>query len=42
MDSDVEALLAEFEEPSCYREAADHQEWIEAMDKEMSIEKNRT
>jgi hypothetical protein len=43
MDSDVEALLAEADEPSCYGEAAGHQEWMEAMDKEMqSIEKNRT
>jgi hypothetical protein len=24
VDSDVEALLAETEEPTCYREAADH------------------
>ena len=28
MDSDVEALLAETEEPSCYRETVDHQEWV--------------
>jgi len=42
-DSDVEAMLLEVEEPSCYREAADHQDWIVAMDLEMqSIEKNRT
>jgi len=42
-DSDVEAMLAEVEEPSCYREAADHQDWIVAMDLEMqSIEKNKT
>jgi hypothetical protein len=35
MDSDVEALLAETEESSCYREAADHQDWVDAMNKEM-------
>jgi hypothetical protein len=43
VDSDVEALLAETEEPTCYKEAADHQEWIKAIDKEMqSIIKNET
>jgi hypothetical protein len=42
-DTDVQALLVETGEPSCYREAADYQEWIDAMDKEMeSIEKNKT
>ena len=35
MDSDVEALLAEIEEPSCYREATSHQEWVDTMNKEM-------
>lgn len=43
MDSDVEALLIEVDEPSCYREPAIHQDWVEAMDKKMqSIEKNKT
>lgn len=43
MDSDVEALLTESDEPTCYTEAAIHQEWVEAMDREMqSIEKNKT
>jgi len=43
MDSNVEALLAEIEEPSSYREATENQDWVEAMNKEMqSIEKNRT
>jgi hypothetical protein len=42
-DSDVEALLIEVDEPTKYSEAACHQEWIEAMNKEIqSIEKNRT
>jgi hypothetical protein len=31
----VEALLAETEEPTNYIEAVVHQEWIDAMDKEM-------
>jgi len=35
MDLDVEALLAETEEPSCYREATSHQEWVDTMNKEM-------
>lgn len=39
----VEALLAETEEPTNYKEAAVHQDWIDAMDKEMqSILKNET
>jgi hypothetical protein len=39
----VEALLAETEEPTNYKEAVVHQEWIDAMDKEMqSILKNET
>lgn len=43
MDENVEALQAEIEEPSCFREAAESQDWIDAMDKEMqSIEKNKT
>jgi hypothetical protein len=43
VDSNVEALLVETEEPTCYKEAADHQEWIKAIDKEMqSIIKNET
>jgi len=43
VDSDVEALLIEADEPTKYSEAACHQEWIEAMNKEIqSIEKNRT
>jgi len=43
MDSDVEALLVETGEPANYNEAACHQEWVEAMDREMeSIEKNKT
>jgi len=43
MDSDVEALLAEIKEPSCYREAANYQECVDAMNKEMqSILKNKT
>jgi len=42
-NSDAEALLVDSGEPTCYREAAGHQEWLEAMKKEMeSIEKNRT
>lgn len=41
-DSDVEVLLVDSQEPTCYREVADHQDWINAMEKEMeSIEKNR-
>jgi hypothetical protein len=40
---DVEALLAESEEPNNYSEATRNPEWIEAMDKEIeSIEKNGT
>ena len=43
MDENVEAFQAEIEEPSCFREAAENQDWIDAMDKEMqSIEKNKT
>jgi hypothetical protein len=39
----VEALLAETEEPTNYKEAVVYQEWIDAMDKEMqSILKNET
>lgn len=39
-DSDGEAMLAEMEEPTCYRDAAGHFEWIEAMDNGIqSIEK---
>jgi hypothetical protein len=39
----VEALLAETEEPTNYKEEVVHQEWIDAMDKEMqSILKNET
>jgi len=42
-DAEVQALLVETGEPTCYREAADHQEWQDAMNKEMeSIEKNNT
>jgi hypothetical protein len=43
VDSDVEALLVEADEPTSYAEAAAHQEWKDAMDKEMqSIERNNT
>ena len=43
VDSDVEALLVEADEPTSYAEAAAHQEWKDAMDKEMqSIERNKT
>jgi hypothetical protein len=43
VDSDVEALLVEADEPTSYVEAAAHQEWKDAMDKEMqSIERNNT
>jgi hypothetical protein len=42
-DSDVEALLVETGEPICYKEAAEYQDWVDAMNKEMeSIEKNKT
>jgi hypothetical protein len=41
-ESDIEALLAEMEEPTCYREAANQIEWVDAMNKEVqSIEKIR-
>ena len=43
MDENVEALLVEMEEPTCFRDAADNQDWVDAMDREMqSIEKNNT
>lgn len=43
VDSDVEALLVEEGEPTYYREASNHQEWLDAMNMEMeSIEKNNT
>jgi hypothetical protein len=43
MDSDVEALLVETGEPANYSEAACHEEWKKAMDKEIeSIEQNKT
>lgn len=35
MDKNVQALLLEIEEPSCFREAAENQDWVEAMDKEI-------
>jgi hypothetical protein len=35
VDSDVEALLVQADEPTNYTEAARHQEWVEAMDKEI-------
>lgn len=35
MDSNVEALLAEIKEPSSYSEAAESQDWVEAVNKEM-------
>jgi hypothetical protein len=42
-DSEVEALLAVMEEPSCYQEAAGDGEWIAAMESEIhSINKNKT
>lgn len=42
-DSEGQALLVETGEPTCYREAADYQDWKDAMNKEMeSIEKNNT
>jgi hypothetical protein len=42
-DADVQALLVETGEPTCFREAVGHKEWIDAMDMEMeSIEKNKT
>jgi hypothetical protein len=42
-DADVQALLVETGEPTYFREAVGHQEWIDAMDMEMeSIEKNKT
>jgi len=42
-DSEVEALLAVMEEPSCYQDAAGDGNWIEAMESEIqSINKNKT
>jgi hypothetical protein len=42
-EADIEGLLAELEEPTCYSEAASQVEWIDAMNKEVqSIEKNQT
>jgi len=43
MDENVEALLVEMEEPTCFRDAANNLDWVDAMDREMqSIEKNNT
>jgi hypothetical protein len=40
---EIGALLAAMEEPSCFRDAVDHPEWVQAMDSEMqSICKNGT
>lgn len=42
-EADIEGLLAELEEPTCYSEVASQVEWIDAMNKEVqSIEKNQT
>jgi hypothetical protein len=32
---EIAALLAAMEEPSCFRDAVDHPEWVQAMDSEM-------
>jgi len=37
MDENVEALLIEMEEPASYREAADSQDWVDAIDREMQL-----
>jgi len=43
VDTEIEALLAVMEEPSCYQEAAGSEAWREAMDSEIqSINKNKT
>jgi hypothetical protein len=43
MDENMEALLVEMEEPTCFRDATDSQDWVDAMDREMqSIQKNKT
>ena len=43
LDSDVEALLAIMEEPTCYKDAAGDENWEAAMRSELqSISKNRT
>jgi len=42
-DSEVEALLAVMEEPSCYLDVAGNGNWVEAMGSEIqSINKNKT
>lgn len=42
-DSDIEAMLAVMEEPTCYREAAGDENWEAAMRSELqSISKNKT
>jgi len=43
LDSDVEALLAVMEEPTCYKDAAGDENWEAAMRSELqSTSKNRT
>lgn len=42
-EADIEGLLAELEEPTCYSEVASQVEWIDAMNKEVQfIEKKQT
>jgi hypothetical protein len=43
MDENMEALLVEMEEPTCFRDATDSQDWVDAMNREIqSIQKNKT